>query len=178
METPEQTYERKARKSDITLAECRPQVLSFAILMEEVLRENDHKGGWEDCDLEDLSQRIWGEAFELSAAVRPFYQAICMGDAVSDLMQIEIGNEAADVANYAMMVADLVHALPANDAVAGIVAVPVELLIEMEGVFRNYETLHRDKGTREGFAKADANAAHADKIAAAIRAAQGESADG
>lgn len=40
-------------------------------------------------------------------------------------------------------------------------------------IFREYEALHRDKGTPEGDAKADANAAHAARCEALIAKAEG-----
>lgn len=66
----------------------------FAEQMERKLRENDHKGGWNNCDALYLIGRINQEMDELQAAIMdgegPF----------------EIAREAVDVANYAMMIAD------------------------------------------------------------------------
>ncbi len=41
--------------------EIRPQVQAFAEAMEEVLRKNDHKGGWENCEIDYLNWRLTQE---------------------------------------------------------------------------------------------------------------------
>ncbi|MGG4288345.1 hypothetical protein ABEW81_11165 [Priestia megaterium] len=79
----------------------RRQVKWFADQMEEKLRENDHKGGWEDCDYGYLIPRLGEEVNEL-------VQAIVSGQTVS------IVKEAADVANFAMMIADKAKRGPNN----------------------------------------------------------------
>jgi hypothetical protein len=74
----------------------RPEVLWFASKMEERLRANDHKGGWHECDWDFLQGRMADEADELVALLRS-----------SGITQTErIWHEAADVANFAMMIAD------------------------------------------------------------------------
>ncbi len=73
-----------------------PLVLNFALIMEKKLSENRHKGdraAWLKMDAEKLRLRIADESSELDAAI------ISRG-------QTEIFNEAADVANFAMMTAD------------------------------------------------------------------------
>ncbi|MBW7475935.1 hypothetical protein K0T92_14410 [Paenibacillus oenotherae] len=65
--------------------------------METVLRADDHKGGWLHMDFGDLMQRLTEEVDELF-----------------ELQGTEPANEfvikeAADVANFAMMIADLVR---------------------------------------------------------------------
>jgi hypothetical protein len=81
----------------------RKEVRWFAQFMEARLRANDHKGGWLDCPIESLLPRIYDEYRELLNAVtgKPIHQ-------VPDDIQAII-DECADVANFAMMVADLVH---------------------------------------------------------------------
>ncbi len=89
----------------------RPEVAAFALLMEKKLRENDHKGGWKDCDRPYLLRRLGQESRELQ-------------DAVLGHAPLIVGDEAADVANFAMMLADVAGALdcapsapgPSNDA--------------------------------------------------------------
>lgn len=78
----------------------RPEVKAFALAMETVLRSNDYKGGWKDSGQEYLRSRLNEERIELTEMVllRP-------DDKVSILV------EAADVANFAMMVADVMGAL-------------------------------------------------------------------
>lgn len=71
-----------------------PEVLSFAQLMQIKLDENSHKGGWDQCHIGYLMQRLEEEMGELK-------------DALSDANEgEEVGLEAADVANFAMMIAD------------------------------------------------------------------------
>lgn len=90
----------------------RPEVLAFAKVMEERLRANDHKPGWKTDSWEYLQQRLIGEARELRE---------CCESATAT--PSTIGGEAADVANFAMMVADvcgaLDTALAAADAESG-----------------------------------------------------------
>ncbi len=73
----------------------REPVERFAFLMEERLRANDHKGerGWEDKDLDWLLQRLGDEYIELRSAM-----------AHDDWDAVRL--EAADVANFAMMIVD------------------------------------------------------------------------
>ncbi|GIQ61511.1 hypothetical protein PACILC2_00790 [Paenibacillus cisolokensis] len=76
----------------------RSEVQWFAEQMEENLRENDHKGGWENESIYWLFSRLKEESTELLRAV----------DLVRDLHDDpkKIISEAADVANFAMMIAD------------------------------------------------------------------------
>lgn len=69
----------------------RPEILMFAGIMERELAANDHKGGWENDQPEALLRRLREETAELVRAVGG------EGDVVS---------EAADVANFAMMIWD------------------------------------------------------------------------
>lgn len=71
----------------------RPQVLWFARQMERKLRENDHKGGWEDCSPSELVSRIGLEYTEILVAMQQGSRRA-------------MADEAADVANFAMMIAD------------------------------------------------------------------------
>ncbi|ARF70707.1 hypothetical protein B7C51_24855 (plasmid) [Paenibacillus larvae subsp. pulvifaciens] len=72
----------------------RPEVQWFAEQMELKLRENDHKGGWADCLIEHLLRQVPREYRELLKAL--------LWDDLPD----EVIREAADIANYAMMIAD------------------------------------------------------------------------
>lgn len=76
----------------------RPEVQRFAELMELRLRANDHKPGWKQDILPALFRRLQQEAAELDGAID-------FGTAD------EIAREAADVANFAMMIADVCGAL-------------------------------------------------------------------
>lgn len=81
------------------LAEPRREVLEFAGLMEERLTANDHKSHWEGEDMGWLLERLKEEVQELQQEIDPGdlsnHEAIC--------------NECADVANFAMMIADNVR---------------------------------------------------------------------
>lgn len=81
----------------------RPEVLWFAQQMEDKLKKNDHKGGWSKCDIGYLMGRLYEELNELNVAV------------CEDAMDYKpkkyslelIISEAEDVANFAMMIADV-----------------------------------------------------------------------
>lgn len=78
-------------KMKITL---RPEVQWFAERMELALRRNRHKGGWKKEYYTYLFDRLGEEAKELSASLcEPFPEKTIY--------------EAVDVANFAMMIADL-----------------------------------------------------------------------
>lgn len=74
----------------------RPELFAFSSLMESVLRDNDHKGGWEDESADSLLVRLDEERLELQRAVE------------SNRPSRVIARKAADVANFAMMIADVV----------------------------------------------------------------------
>lgn len=86
--------------------ELRPEVLAFAHLMERQLRANDHKPGWKGDSAQSLWRRVNQEAHELG-------EAVVNREAIDS---IEAGKEAADVANFAMMIADVCGALPSPGA--------------------------------------------------------------
>lgn len=74
----------------------RPEVVEFADAMEAKLKENDHKRHWRYLGMQTLSMRLTQEREELRRAVE-------VGD------HKEVLREAADVANFAMMIADVVR---------------------------------------------------------------------
>jgi NTP pyrophosphatase (non-canonical NTP hydrolase) len=108
----------------MTINNCRPEVQAFAVLMEQQLRANDHKGGWADDDAEDLLKRMHEESGEVEDAItawRNLTFAYPRGATQVEAdgwvakmwdQQRRIGREAADVANFAMMVADVCKGLP------------------------------------------------------------------
>ena len=65
----------------------------FAGQMAKKLRENDHKGSWEGLDNNHLTYRLHQEFVELT-------------EAITKGTPDEIIAEAADVANFALMIAD------------------------------------------------------------------------
>ena len=82
--------------------ETRREVTEFAREMESRLRANEHKGGWQDCASNELLVMLLKEVAELAEAL--YWRA----------SSNEVRREAADVANFAMMIAD-----PARKALAG-----------------------------------------------------------
>jgi len=82
----------------VRLSDVRPEVAAFAIAMEEQLRVNDYKGGWRNCRLATLLGRINDELDELKSAV---------GEHMEEWDGHNVVKEAADVANFALMVADI-----------------------------------------------------------------------
>lgn len=77
------------------IVSCRTSVNWFAEQMELKLRDNDHKGGWARCEHSWLLDRLKQEVGELEKAL----------DQVDN--QENVIKEAADVANFALMIADL-----------------------------------------------------------------------
>lgn len=69
-------------------------VLNFAVAMQERLDANAHKGGWHRCSLGYLRKRLADEMGELKRAM----------DAGESRERIR--HEAADVANFALMIAE------------------------------------------------------------------------
>jgi hypothetical protein len=95
---PEKKAEKDVIDSIRNWTDLRPAVRKFAIAMEERLKANDYKGGWDNCSAQYLMNGLLEELAELSAA-------ILEGDFSG------INEEAVDVANYAMMLADIHRAL-------------------------------------------------------------------
>lgn len=105
------------------LLDCRPEVLAFALLMEKELKANDRKGktGWKGDHPLELASRVQVEAQELRDLVRDTERKN-IGPKHPDAdkrrwpsapsLRERIASEAADVANMAMMVADVWGALP------------------------------------------------------------------
>lgn len=106
----------------------RPQVQAFAEAMEKKLRENDHKGGWKDvcgCTTGYLTRRLRTELRELVTEIGKTNRAYTKygqgrygleRDQLAarkklDGQRAKLLGEAADVANFAMMIADVMDAL-------------------------------------------------------------------
>lgn len=90
----------------------RPEIQWFAEQMERKLRKNDWKGGWQDDTEESLLERIQEELDEAKEAYENLRdernKLICCRDQERiDKLKRELINELADVANMAMMVADI-----------------------------------------------------------------------
>ena len=87
------------------LEKVRPVVWQFALLMEKKLRENDHKGHWSKCNQEYLLTRLDEEVQELHKCFF-FYSPGDMNFFMDGQHEDKIPGEAADVANFAMMLWD------------------------------------------------------------------------
>lgn len=88
--------------------ELRPEVAAFAQLMERTLRENDHKGGWKPCRAGWILQRLIEETDELHhvIAVRDSLRRKNRGE-MAETLADEATREAINVANFALMIADV-----------------------------------------------------------------------
>ena len=84
----------------------RPEVLAFAHVMESRLRANDHKRGWKHEDPIWLRRRVNDELWEMDAEL---WRTGALPD------RERIVEEAADAANFLMMVADVYGALGVAD---------------------------------------------------------------
>lgn len=114
------TAAAKAREE----AAPRHQVRQFAELMEERLKANDHKGGWKGERLPYLMRRLREEVEELSEALLP--------DKDWAMEAEKVGREAADVANFVMMVADICGALAASGTASGKPPIPDDLGLALD----------------------------------------------
>lgn len=86
--------------AEAEVSQVRPEVAAFALAMEKKLKANDHKGGWKHCDRDYLMTRLRQEFVELIAAMH-----FPLDDGQID--RIELRDEAADVANFLMMILDV-----------------------------------------------------------------------
>ena len=87
---------RVARLKKVAEAiEVRSPVAFMSSAMEDVLKQNDHKGGWEKCSINFLMSKLDEEHDELRKAMIR-----------KELIPEEILHEAVDIANVAMMIAD------------------------------------------------------------------------
>jgi len=86
----------------------RPCVEGFALDMEVKLRANEYKGGWRDCDLEYLLTKLTEEKRELTVATRKFNDNYHSENPLSKDLRQKVIDEAADVGNIAMFIADIV----------------------------------------------------------------------
>ena len=92
----------------------RPEVAAMALAMESRLQANEHKGGWRDETFVFLAARVEDELRELREAIAKYSLAKFYGDGASNdevVAREDVLHEAADVANFAMMIADNCGAL-------------------------------------------------------------------
>lgn len=91
----------------------RPEVQLFAQAMEERLRANDGKGGWRDETVGHLMSRLRDEVEELGEALVALEEEEGEDNhkITWNFAREKVKREAADVANFAMMVADVLGRL-------------------------------------------------------------------
>jgi len=87
------------KNEEITL---RPSLRIFAERMELELRRNEHKGGWMGEEPATVLSKLWDEVYDLEAEVEKYFDGDWDGSNKDSILK-----EAADVANYAMFVADI-----------------------------------------------------------------------
>lgn len=124
----------------------RPEVLAFAQAMEAQLRANDHKPGWRNDKPENLFVRLTEEASELDHEIAQKYVRETLFDPA------EVLKEAADVANFAMMIADVCGALRPTPSAANSNSAKGEVRACVENAL-DHATLakHFAKKSREDF---------------------------
>jgi hypothetical protein len=82
---------------------------SFSVVMWSKLIKNDHKGGWRGELPERLFEKLEDEIRELDDAISRYRADPSITRTVkTEKLARQIALEAADVANYAMMIADVV----------------------------------------------------------------------
>ncbi len=110
MDRQKDNKEEKSNELYTLLTTVRPEVQWFAIEMEKKLALNDHKTGWKDCEVDMLIGRLKEETQELEDEWwkrkndfgRSAGEGFMFVSSNEDLIK-----ECADIANFAMMVADL-----------------------------------------------------------------------
>lgn len=86
----------------------RPEVWAFAALMERKLREQDDvKVGWKDCEAEFLWYKLEYYFSKLDSELGAFEDSY----QTDPMLGLAVGLRAADVANMAMMIADVAGVL-------------------------------------------------------------------
>jgi NTP pyrophosphatase (non-canonical NTP hydrolase) len=94
--------------------DIRHQVTHFSRLMEEKLRVNDHKGGWDDCHPFWLLAKLTEEIGELGESITKMYPSDGsngdLGDSWNQGLLVATIDEAVDVGNVAMMMVDVLTA--------------------------------------------------------------------
>ena len=86
----------------------------FVQVMRTKLRENSHKGGWAGIPVRVLLGRLRNELGELEAELGRFERENMFGTVPPEergVMAEQVAREAADLANFAMMIADNVGGL-------------------------------------------------------------------
>ena len=87
--------------------EARTEVKVFSEIMEQKLKENDHKIHWSNFPPEELLVQLKEEVEELEFQLWKQTST----DAEAKEQEIKLQRECADIANFAMMIADNVKKL-------------------------------------------------------------------
>lgn len=143
------------------LHEVRPEVAAMARLMEYQLRKHDDRPGWkEDVAASEAVEWARNEVPILSKEVT-FFECLMSGSATPDEVA-KVGFKAANVANYALMAADICGALKITAELADLpdgeydIAGWCQLVIEGGGgmnVYEQRELATWPKGERVGAAE-------------------------
>jgi hypothetical protein len=111
----------------LDISDIRPEIMAFALLMETALRANDYGAGWKIDEALKLAQHAKDGANELLAVI-----GFCLRPPVLTPIPPEIRQtvtqEAAGVANVAMMVADVTGCL--EDGIHQFASYQAELAIK------------------------------------------------
>ena len=89
------------------MEEIRPSVQRFAEEMEAVLRDNDYKGGWDDCSIHYLVKKLREEVDELEDALE--VECPQCGHRRTNGHNHDPEKETVDIGNVAMMIRDNVR---------------------------------------------------------------------
>ena len=87
----------------------REEVDWFSREMELKLRENDHKPGWDKMNYGRLMERLDEECKEAEEAIKNFLANLMMEEGAPGAAAEAAIQELADVANFAMMMADRIR---------------------------------------------------------------------
>jgi hypothetical protein len=114
-QTPQEMHDNQIRTEarNATLDELslpREPILRFSRIMEIKLREHDDRDGWEDCDPVWLFKRAEGEMKELKKEITMYMNHSSLSPKWLSIKE-RVQREAADVANFCMMVSDNMESL-------------------------------------------------------------------
>ncbi len=87
----------------------RKALKQFAEFQEKILKDNDCKLGWKECSLNDLYEKLQYEMIELSSVILSVYSDVPPDESIDEEIKEQISKECADVANFAMMIYDIVN---------------------------------------------------------------------
>jgi NTP pyrophosphatase (non-canonical NTP hydrolase) len=121
----------------------RPEVIAFADAMERKLRANDHKPGWKYDSDGALLARLTEESGELRRAVNRLHNEHLKINPEKAAATQRVLDEAADVGNFAMMIADVCCALDTRTPAADVGEAARALVIDRARAFEKAATAYR-----------------------------------